>query len=80
MLLPVLQVDTWITDVSAGLTALQMNVVGKQGFARKRGGFLEKEERRSLENVSEEEQERRLKEKRRLLPLSMAAERSGESK
>lgn len=60
MLLPVPLVDTWITDVSAGLTALQMNDVGKQRrFARKHRGLLEEEERRSLENtvdVSEEEQ------------------------
>lgn len=59
MLLPVPQIDTWITDVSAGLTALQMNDVGTQWFARKRRGLLEEEERRSSENgedASEEEQ------------------------
>lgn len=58
MLLPVLRVDTWITDASAGLTALQMNDVGKQRFARKHRGSLEEEERRSSENgedVSEED-------------------------
>lgn len=58
MLLPVLQFDTQITDVSAGLTALQMNDIRKQWFARKRSGLREEEERRSSENgedVSEEE-------------------------
>lgn len=49
MLLPVLQVDMWITDVSAGLTALQMNDIGRQQFARKCSGLLEEEERRSPE-------------------------------
>lgn len=58
MLLPVLQVDVWITDASVGLTALQMDDIGKQQLARKRSGLLEEEGRRSPENgedVPEEE-------------------------
>lgn len=47
MLLPVLQIDTWITDVSAGLTALQMDDAGTQRFAWKRSALLEEEDRRS---------------------------------
>lgn len=57
MLLPVLPIDTCITDVSARLTALQMKDVGKQWFVRKHRG-LEEEDGRSSENsegVSEEE-------------------------
>lgn len=58
MLLPVLQVDVWITDASVGPTALQMDDIAKQQLARKRRGFLEEEGRRSPENgedVPEEE-------------------------
>lgn len=46
MLLPVLQGDTRITDVSAGLTALQMNDIGEQRFARKCGGYPEEGEKK----------------------------------
>lgn len=59
MLLPVLRVDVWITDASVGLTALRMDDIGKQQLARKPGGFLEEEGRRSPENGEDAPEEER---------------------